>query len=206
MTVKQHWILALLLFFGAASVVCAYPRLSQTADENFHVVCGLQWWEKGEYSYHRANPPLPRVAAALPLYVLPPLELFPGVKNDYKRYNFRTTFMRMGIFPFFMFSCILVFIWSRRIFNTEVALWSLASYVTMPSVLAHAGFATTDMVYAAMFLWAMIEAIAWLDNPSRKRAIWAGLSFGLMVCSKIFRADAMACRHGADCAVSGPRL
>jgi 5-deoxy-glucuronate isomerase len=57
MSWRQRVLLCCLLALAIFAVIATYHRLSQTADEHFHTVCGQEWWEKGTYTNHRMNPP-----------------------------------------------------------------------------------------------------------------------------------------------------
>jgi 4-amino-4-deoxy-L-arabinose transferase-like glycosyltransferase len=54
----------------------------------------------------------------------------------------------------------------------------------IPPVLAHAGFTTTDMPLTAFFALAFVAGLVWVEEPTRKHAIWFGISTALMVLSK----------------------
>jgi len=183
MTAREKCILAFLLLFGVLSIVTTYTRLSPTADEHFHLRCGMEWWQKGTYTIEPLHPPLARLmVAALPFWMDVRQAAAQMVPED--AYQYKTTLARLGILPFYIFSCLLVFIWSKRLFGASAAVWSLALYITLPAVTAHAGLATTDMAYTAMFLWATMAAIDWLKQPTSINSLLAGLSLALAIGTK----------------------
>jgi hypothetical protein len=57
-------------------------------------------------------------------------------------------------------------------------------YITLSSVTAHAGLATTDMAYTAVFLWALLCGADWLETPSKQKSIVLGASLGIMIGTK----------------------
>jgi len=182
-----RFIFILLLLFGIGGVISTYTRLSETDDELFHVKCGMEWWENGTYTVEPLHPPLARVAAAaLPYW----LNVDDPARRDAARESWRDTYLykqllsRLGILPFYIFSCLLVFAWGRELFGNVAALWSLALYVTLSTVTANAGLATTDMVYTTMLLCALLTATHWLETPRLRQGIIFGVSLGLMLGSK----------------------
>src|SRR5437870_4596170 len=56
---QEKWIAILLLVVGMLSVAGSYTKLSLTADERFHVECGMEWWHQGTYTFDPHDPPLP---------------------------------------------------------------------------------------------------------------------------------------------------
>jgi len=181
---RQSALLALLLLLGVLGIVCTYTRLSYTADERWHVACGMEWWQRGTYTMEPKHSPLTRIfIAALP-YGLH--EVYPGKPFEAKRdASLRQMLLqRIGILPFYILSCLLVFLWSRKLFGGAAALWSLALYVSMPTVTAHGALATTDMGYTSMLMLALMAGVVWLDIPDSKRSLALGISLGLMIGSK----------------------
>lgn len=184
MTLRQHGILALLLFLGTCAVLLTSPRLSLTADEAVHTFAGTKWWETGHLGMQYINPPLPLISMSLLPYVFSsyPRDTLNGTAKD--RYVQHKMLMRLGMLPYFIFSCLLVFLWSRRLYGVHPALWSLASYITLPPMLAYAGLAVTDLAYSTMYVWALMASVIWMQSPSLKNSILAGISVGLMVGTK----------------------
>jgi hypothetical protein len=184
MSWRQRVLLGCLLALALFCVTATYHRLSQTADEHFHAVCGQEWWEKGTYTTHRMNPPLPRIMAAALVHFMAPRDILPKDASPLERYEYRTLFMRLGVLPFFPLSCLAVFALARRFYGNAQALCASAIYAFSPTVLAHAGFATTDMAYTATFLWAFFAFLLWLERPSWKYALLLGIGSGFMLCAK----------------------
>jgi len=179
-------ILALILLFGILGVTSTYTRMSLTDDEGFHIVCGMEWLKDGTYKTQPLHPPLARVVDALFPYLMNSWygnESWAG-DNPRTAYISKMVLSRLGTLPFYILSCILVYIWSRRLFGEIAALFSLGIYTTLSSVSAHAALATTDMTYTAIFLWALMCGIDWLRLPNRKNSLLLGLSLGIMIGTK----------------------
>lgn len=181
---NRHWLIAgLLLLLGTLAVTATYTRLSPTADEMFHSSCGMEWWKKGTYTREPLHPPLTRImAAVLPFWAGAPIDA--GLPNTHDAYLEKTMLMRLGELPFYLLCAMVVFTWSRRLFGSEAALWSLALFVSQPAVSAISGLAVTDMGYTAMFAFSLMAAVDWLKTPTPVKSMLLGASVGLMLCSK----------------------
>lgn len=182
----DRWLLIILLLLGIAGIVSSYTALSETVDEGSHVYAGLLWWRDGTYTQDNSNPPLARIVESAPLYWLniePPKAAMPLAQRHHA-YKSKIIAERLGILPFYILSCLMVFAWSRRLFGNGSALWSLSLYITLATVSAHAGIATTDMAYTTMFLAAVMSAIAWIKAPRIAESVALGLCIGLMAGAK----------------------
>jgi hypothetical protein len=182
----------LLVVAGVARIAATYPVFNQTSDEPYHLACGMEWLSQGKYSYEHQHPPLARVATAIGPYLA-------GLRSTGQKtmdeegnqllysggHYFRNLALaRMGVLPFFILACALVWSWSKRLFGSTTALASILLFTTMPPILAHSGLATTDMA-AAAFLFASVYAFTlWLERPDWKRGVLFGLSVSLAVLSK----------------------
>jgi 4-amino-4-deoxy-L-arabinose transferase-like glycosyltransferase len=91
----------------------------------------------------------------------------------------------MGILPFFVIACALVWSWSRHLFGNGVALASTLLFTMLPPILAHSGLATTDMA-CATFVFASIYAFSrWLERPVWRQSLLWGASTALAALSKL---------------------
>jgi 4-amino-4-deoxy-L-arabinose transferase-like glycosyltransferase len=187
------WIAIGLVALGTARIVSTYTIFSHTFDEPAHLACGMQWLEKHTYTYEPQHPPLTRVMTA----VLP--KIFGAHGFDKKSMwddglailfsrgteDFNLALARLGILPFFWITCWIVYSCTRWISGSAAAAVLAVFLVTMtPTVLAHAGLATTDMGLTAMLLLAVYTGWRWLEEPGWWRAAALGASTGLAVLSK----------------------
>jgi hypothetical protein len=182
----------LLVALAVARIVVTYRVFNQTYDEPAHIACGIEWLDEGQYRYEHQHPPLARVAAALGPYLAGTRSS--GLKSVYDEGNgilyagdhyFRTLALaRMGILPFFIIACALVWSWSRRLFGTGAALASTLLFTVLPPILAHSGLATTDMA-CATFVFASIYAFSrWLERPAWRQSALLGASAALAALAK----------------------
>jgi len=183
---------ALLVACAVARIVATYPVFNQTYDEPAHIACGLEWLDQAQYRYEHQHPPLARVATALGPYLAGIHSS--GLQSVYEEGNgilyagnhyFRTLALaRMGILPFFVLACAIVWSWSRRLFGTGAALASTLLFTMLPPVLAHSGLATTDMA-CATFVFASTYAFSrWLERPAWRQSLFLGASTALAALSK----------------------
>jgi len=182
----------LLVAFAMARIVATYRVFNQTFDEPAHIACGMEWLDQGQYRYEHQHPPLARVAAAVGPYLAGIRSA--GLKSVYEEGNgmlyagghyFRTLALaRMGILPFFVIACAVVWSWSRRLFGTGAALASTLLFTMLPPILAHSGLATTDMA-CATFVFASIYAFSrWLERPAWGQSLLLGASTALAALAK----------------------
>src|SRR5215469_3684594 len=60
---------SILVAAAIARLVPVYSALSQTYDEPAHIAAGMEWLDRGKYTYDAQHPPLARMADALGLYI-----------------------------------------------------------------------------------------------------------------------------------------
>lgn len=60
---------ALLVLIGALRIVSTYRVFSQTWDEASSIATGMEWLDRGSYTWDPKHPPLGRLATALGLYL-----------------------------------------------------------------------------------------------------------------------------------------
>jgi Dolichyl-phosphate-mannose-protein mannosyltransferase len=182
----------LLAGIGVARIVLTYPIFSQTYDEPAHLATGMEWLERGTYTFEPLHPPLARVAVALAPY-LSGLRLTGEkdmwVEGDeillaHNRYVRNLSLARLGVLPFFLLATFVIWHWGRVRYGDAPALVATLLFTTSPAVLAHAGLATTDIALTATFAAALMVFINWLERPSYLRSAVLGVAVGLAVLSK----------------------
>ena len=103
---------------------------------------------------------------------------------------------RLGELPFFWVACLVVYGWGRRYFGPAVGVAALFLFSFVPTVLAHAGLATTDMALTAFLGAAFLTALIWIEHPTVPHALVFGACTGLAALSKfsslVFLPAAMA--------------
>ena len=181
-----------LIAFASARVVSTYSELSLTSDEPAHLGCGLEYLAKHVYKFETQHPPLSRAMVALGPYLegyrpAGKTEMSDDAVAAFYRYgNFdRTVFlMRLGILPFFLMACAVIYIWAAWQFGKPAALIATVFFTVEPNVLAHAGLATTDMALTACLGAAFLALLWWAASPSIGRGVLLGVFTALAVVSK----------------------
>jgi 4-amino-4-deoxy-L-arabinose transferase-like glycosyltransferase len=177
---------------GTARIAATYPVFNQTWDEPAHVAAGMEWLDRGRYTYEPLHPPLARVMAA----VGPRLA---GIRSASQesvwlegnailyaggRYDRNLAFARLGMLPFFILGSLVVFAWARRIGGGGAAIWAVLLFTTLPPILANAGIATTDLAVTATAALAAYCMMLWVEHPTPGRSVALGLALALALLSK----------------------
>ena len=187
------WVaVALLIAVGLVRIILTYPVFSQTYDEPAHIARGMEWLDKGQYTYFLEHPPLaPVMVAMLPYFFGArstghPSRFAEGnaILHTNGTYLRNLTLARLGILPFFVLCALTVWLWTKRDFGWQTALLSTGLFTTLPSILAHSGIATTDMAFTATFLLGLFAFRLWLEHPTIQRSILLGITIALSMLAK----------------------
>ncbi len=189
---KPTLIFLLLAAIGVARIAATYRGIAQTSDETPNIACGMQYLDLGRYDYGAFHPPLARLAMAVGPYLYGaraqkrPDRWQEGnaVLNSAPRYGKALTLARLGILPFFLLACTVVWLWGRKLLGDWGALAPVFLFTNTPPVLAHAGLATMDMAIGAGIVTALFTYTLWLEHGSLRRAIFFGIGLALAVLSK----------------------
>ncbi len=182
----------ILVGIACARIVSTYNALSLTADEPAHLACGMEYVANHVYTIDIQNPPLARAAQALGPYLAGarPTGLLnmreEGIAILANSGNFdRITFlMRLGNLPFFLIACLVVCAWTWQAFGKPAAVLATALFTLLPTMLADAGVATTDMSVGATVGAAFFATLLWAEKPDVPRALLLGLCAALAFLSK----------------------
>jgi len=129
--------------------------------------------------YYREFPPMGEngmadhgVAYDLPLVVL---EAALGINDSMQIYQFRS-FVNFLVFILGTFSiyCLV----KRRLKSRNIALLASAFYVLSPRIFAAGFYSPSDMIFTCFFALATNLSIRFLDSPTKRNAIFAGISCG----------------------------
>ena len=113
---------------------------------------------------------------------------------------------RAGILPMFVLSALAVWLWARRSAGALAALFSVALFALDPSVLAHAGLATTDIEFTAAFCGPLLAFVVWWETPTSRTASVAGLLFGAALASKYEGLALVPCAVAAAAVLAWGRI
>ena len=136
--------------------------------------------------WRTVNPPFARIAVGLGPF-LAGTRSTPFLRDTlytgpgYER-NLRLA--RPGTLPFLALAIVLTWVLARRAYG-DTAAWIAAVVVScLPAILGHAGLATTDVAFTAMFLLALLALLRWIEQPTWGRALLGGLALGLAAATK----------------------
>jgi Dolichyl-phosphate-mannose-protein mannosyltransferase len=189
---------ALLALAAVGRITSSYSLTSQAFDEPCHIAAAIELLARHTYKLDPVHPPLARIAIGLPLYLagerypklsLPDQEITyhdvgNAVLSDSGHYARNLALARLGVLPFFLLATAIVFLWARREYGDFAAVMAAALFTTLPNVLAFSSIAYTDIVAAATQVGLFFAFVHWLDQPTKRSAVWLGLAAGLALASK----------------------
>lgn len=147
-----------------------------TVDEPGHLSAGLTYWRTGTFSEYRVNPPLFKLLAAAPVYILHPTrtrdDLYAGDGLEMLRLARLT-----GVF-WCVTGGLLVARWAAQLHGPWAGALGLTLWCFDPNVLGHAGLMTPDVPSAVVTLAASYSFWRYLRWPGWGRAAAAGLLLG----------------------------
>ncbi|MGA8763826.1 MAG: glycosyltransferase family 39 protein [Candidatus Sulfotelmatobacter sp.] len=178
-------------------VLSSYSRTAQGFDEPCHVASAIELLDKGTYTLDPVHPPLARIAIGLPLYVAG--ERYPrlssadsnnynvvgdAILNHSEHYLRNLKLARLGVLPFLLLGSVVVLLWTRREYGSLAATAAVALFTTLPMVLAFSSLAYTDIVAASAQAAAFWAFATWLDEGTKRSAVWMGIVVGLALLAK----------------------
>ncbi len=174
-------------------VLATYDVLSHTFDEPVHVVAGLEWWSAGRYTYDVHHPPLARTIIAAGPYLAGARtggeasvwrEASAAMRSG-PGYDGNLRLARLGVLPFFLLACWMVWWWGRRVGGERGGGFAVVLFTLVPAVVAHAGLATTDMPLVATLLALCGAWLVWAEHPrSLGKAALLGAAGGAALATK----------------------
>lgn len=186
----------LLLAAFAAQASLAARRDSVTIDEFVHLPVGLYLLKGGDFRVDPINPPLARMALALPLLARD-VELPDGALLGHWR--FAGEFMRRNFFSYhelfvssrhaaIAVSLLLagtVFAWARSLYGKTAAMLALLLFCFSPAMLAHGHLVTLDMAGALGFVLTLFLFWRFLERPGPAAGVGVGAAAGAALLCKL---------------------
>jgi 4-amino-4-deoxy-L-arabinose transferase-like glycosyltransferase len=180
-----------------ALVLDGASRHSAVFDEVVYPTSGYSYLTTGDYRLNREHPPLLKLYTALPwLGSGIDARATPGwVEGDewavgmsmiYDRPSGPTLLFRSRVLIALLSVALggAVFATARRLGGDRAGLAALALYALDPLVVAHAGFATTDLGGAALYFLATIALVPALERGGSLRTGVAGVALGAALAAK----------------------
>ncbi|MEO8595776.1 MAG: hypothetical protein ABI759_20820 [Candidatus Solibacter sp.] len=189
---KPALVFLLLAGIAVARIAATYRQIAQTSDETPNIACGMQYLDLGQYTYGAFHPPLARLAIAVGPYLYGArAQKLPdrwqegnAVLNSAPRPAKALTLARLGILPFFLLACTIVWLWGTKLLGAWGGLVPVLIFTNLPPVLAHAGLATMDMAIGAGIGTALFAYTLWLERGTPRRAVFFGVGLALAILSK----------------------
>ena len=195
-------LVAVILLVHAGMLGYSATLHSPTVNEPGHLVAGLTHWRFGQFNVYRVNPPLVHYVSAIPVMLAGYEEDWsdyselPAARPEYRmgtafvkangnRSAWLITLARWACIPFSLLGGLFCFRWSRELWGNSVSgLVSLTAWCFEPMVLAHGELITSDCAAASLGVGAGYMFWRWLDRPTWRRALAAGLVMGLAELTK----------------------
>ena len=191
-------VVALLLWTTVVRVVSALEE-TQTWDEGFHLAAGYSYLRTGDYRMRTENPPLGKLLNALPLLLWNPV--VPTQDRSWqeaKLVEFGSVFLYQNRVSadqlLFAARCVTMLLslllglaialWTRRHFGDGAAWLACGLYCLDPNLIAHGRYVTSDLVAALTIFLACLAWFRYLEAPSRRALLAAGVTLGLALASK----------------------
>ncbi len=192
-----NWILlAVIVLTSFGLMLNASLQESATMDELAHIPAGYSYVKYLDYRLNPEHPPLVKALAALPL-LFQNLH-FPLDKSSWQtdingQWVAGTQFLyesgndadkiiqwsRLGPMLLTLILIIFIYLWSKELLGRWWALLPAFLFSLSPTVLAHGHYVTTDIGAILGIFSALYFFVKFLNGPSNKYLIFAGISFGI---------------------------
>ena len=191
----ERYSLALAISFVALAtlrIAATWSVFAATGDEAAHLAAGMEYLSRHAYDYDRQHAPLACVMAALLPYLFGAhsmgnagfMQEGLAIINSQGHPERTLMLVRLGVLPFFLLGCFVVYSWARRYFGQTAAALATGLFTLVPPVLAHAGLGNTDMALASCLSAAFLALIFWAEDPTWKRTVVLGVAVALAVLSR----------------------
>jgi hypothetical protein len=191
---RERWIAAALLAALAALLIVGLFADGLAGDEVIYIAAGHRHLLARDYAINTEQPPLAKMAAALPLAALGLRE--PPRTGDPWKWAFRFVEIendparvigcaRVPTVVFMLLLAVLLWRWARAAFGPEAGLLALALAAFHPSLLAHGHLVTTDVPGALAMLAASWTYWRWSQQPTPARGAGAAAVLAVAVATRL---------------------
>jgi len=182
------------------AVICfgSMSRKSVTVDEFAHFPAGIYNVFARDWAMNRESPPLVKCLPAISVFITRPtiaISESPSQMNAWA-YGYDFMFRNRDAYTFVfgagrcaivLLACLagyLLFRFAREIFGYRAALFGLFLYVFNPNIIAHSRLTTIDVGAACMFLLSVYSFWKFVEDPTPRSTVLAGIAMGLVQLSK----------------------
>jgi MFS family permease len=187
-----------ILFLLIVSAACiritrTYSFYNESIDEHIHIYCGMEWLDLGTFTVEAKHPPLPRVLMALGPYLrgarfdrkLPVTEGAHKILEGRNDYWGTLSAARVATLFWFVLACVSLYLFAASWCGGGVALFAVFLFSLLPSVLTHAGLATTDMAATAGLMFVLYSFSRYWGRPNSWNAALSGAALAVAIGSKL---------------------
>lgn len=196
--------LILILFFGINLLVSSLE--STTMDEKAHIPSAYSYVRYGDMRLNPEHPPLLKDLAGLALLPLQPdfpVESWEWQEGTNEQWVLGDKFINCAApeeacnnadavtflprIPIILVAVLLgffIYLWTRQLAGTLAGLFALVLYAFDPNVIAHSHYVTTDIGIAAFVFFASYFFIRFLQSPTAKNVLLAGVFLALAQLTK----------------------
>lgn len=195
------WPVLALLAAHLALLMWSAAVQSPTLNEPGHLVGGLSVWEFGRFDVYKVNPPLVRMAAAVPAilvgYEISWENFYDGLAarpeftlgEDLVEANGQKSFWlfvlgRWVCIPFSLMGAYFCYRWATQLYGRMAGVLALALWCFCPNIIAHGQLITSDTASAATGIAACYTFWRWLVRPSWWHTVFSGVVLGVAELTK----------------------
>lgn len=203
---KKYSIFAgIIIALASAIAITSAWHDSPIVDEIPHIGAGYSYVAGHTYKFNPEHPPLAKDLAGLALL---PLKIDSVILNGtfqgnwpsdiHGQWNFGRAliyssgtdpikivhFAKLPLMLFFIFSAILIFIWTKKIYSPRSALLAVFLFALSPTVIAHSRFVTTDVPALFGILFATYFFTRYIKSNTTTNFWLASISFGVAMLTK----------------------
>ncbi len=193
--------LVAMLFLHAGLLLCSAWQHSPVHAEVQQLPAGLFHITYGRFDFADVNPPLVRLAAAVPASWLSPNFEWQGDETRIvgrPEYEIGRRFIeangmrcqpiffagRCACIPFSLLGAIFCWRWAKALYGEAAGLIATALWCFSPSILGHGQLISADIAAAAMVLTASYAIWVWLHARTWVSAVIAGIALGVAQLTK----------------------
>jgi hypothetical protein len=194
--VRANVIAAILLAFMFIMMFTSAAQESAIMDELAHIPAGYSYVKLQDMRLNPEHPPLMKDLAGIPLLFfavnfptnIPYWTEYVNGQWDmgrvllYDAGNDPDKILFWARLPMMLLTLLfgwLLYRWTRQQFGIRVALLTVFLFAFSPTLLAHGRYVTTDIAAAFGFFLGLSTFINFIENPTRKNLVIAGIGFGI---------------------------
>jgi 4-amino-4-deoxy-L-arabinose transferase-like glycosyltransferase len=179
------WAIAgVVLSVHAALLLCSIRQNFLTIDEPYHVMAGISYWQTGEFSEYRVNPPLTKMLTALPVMAALPWTSYRELPHHITSHWRQISLSRLPGILWSICGALVIFFWGRDLYGEAAGYFGMALWCFDPNILAHASLATPDVPATVVGVAATYAFWKYLKAPSWRKAWLVGILLGLAELTK----------------------